>query len=456
MSAGLARLGGKPYRTFICVEYGLCAKLVFLVRVQMLNVRLALLAAAGALGLNAPSAAAMPAAPSHGWVATWAASPEPADPDPDEPLLKLNGQTVRERVRISVGGDKIRVRLSNQYGSAPLTIGAATAALAVDAANVEPESLRSLTFGGRPTVTIPPGGAVLSDPAAFIVAPGGEISLSLYFPGPVATPTLHGVAMKHAVVTPAGNGVLAAHVEIQAKSESSILATQVLTPARPGERLIAAFGDSLTDGDGSTFDTDRRWSNDLARRLAEPGGDSTLAVVNEGVAGNRLLADGPLPSLGVSGLARFDHDVLSLPGLTHVIVLEGANDIGFPGANRQGFPLGDAAKAPSVQDLIAGYKRLIAMAHARGVKVIGATLTPFEGVNMPGYYSDEKNKAREAVNQWIRTSGAFDGVVDFDAVVRDPDHPSQLAARYAARDHLHPNDAGYQALADSIDLALFR
>ena len=418
----------------------------------MVNIRLAVLALDAALALNSPVAAAH----AHAWVATWAASPEPADPDPDEPLLKLAGQTVRERVRVSVGGQTFRVRLSNQYGTTPLTIGAATAARAVDAASVEPGSIRALTFAGRPSVTVPAGASVLSDPADLAVASGGEISLSLYFPDAVATPTLHGVAMKHAVVTPPGNAVAAAHVDTQAQTESSILVTQVLTVARPHQRLVAAFGDSITDGDGSSFDADRSWPHDLARRAAATGGDPSLAVVSEGVAGNRLLADGPLASLGVSGLARFDRDVLTLPGLTHVVVLEGVNDIGFPGASRQGFALADAAKAPTAADLIAGYRRLIAMAHARGVKVIGATLTPFEGVDMPGYYADAKNQTREAVNRWIRTGGAFDGVIDFDAALRDPDHPARLKALYAARDHLHPNDAGHQAMADAVDLRLFR
>lgn len=411
---------------------------------------------AAALAFSPPSPAAAPTAPSRAWVATWAASPEPADPDPDEPLLELPGQTVRESLRLSIGGEKIRVRLSNEYGSAPLTIGAATAALATATTDVKPGSIRSLTFSGRRGATIPAGGSVLSDPTDLTVADGDKLSISLYFPDRVATPTLHALARRRIVVTPAGDSVSAQHVETQSLSGSWILVSQVLTKARPGQRLVAAFGDSITDGDGSTFAADRDWPSDLARVAAARGRHPPLAVVNEGIAGNRLLADGPLASLGISGLARFDRDVLSLPGLTHVVVLEGSNDIGFPGASRQGFVLGDAANASSAEDLIAGYRRLIAMAHARGVKVIGATLTPFEGVDMPGYYSEDKNRMREAVNRWIRTSGAFDGVVDFDAVVRDPDRPTRLAARYASSDHLHPNDAGYQAMADAVDLALFQ
>ena len=177
-----------------------------------------------------------------------------------------------------------------------------------------------------------------------------------------------------------------------------------------------------------------------------------MAVVNEGIAGNRLLGEG----FGGNALARFDRDVLAVPGVTHVVLLEGVNDISFPGAKLDGEFLADPADARSAEDVIGAYRQLIDRAHARGIKVIGATMTPCEGVPIPGYYSESKNAIREAVNKWIRTSGAFDGVIDFDAVVRDPEHPSRLLPRFASPDHLHPNDLGYQAMADAIDLALFR
>jgi lysophospholipase L1-like esterase len=218
---------------------------------------------------------------------------------------------------------------------------------------------------------------------------------------------------------------------------------------------VAAFGDSLVDGDGSTHGADRNWPTDLARRLAARPG-SAVAVVDAGIAGNRFLADGPFPSLGISGEARFERDVLSLPGLTHVILEEGINDIGFPGASLHGVSLAAASPASTADDLIAGYSRLIDKAHARGIKVIGVTLTPFEGVDVSGYYTDRKNATREAVNQWIRSSGAFDAVLDFDAIARDPTHPTRLRPELASADHLHPNDKGYQMIADSIDLSLFQ
>jgi lysophospholipase L1-like esterase len=398
---------------------------------------------------------AVPAASPAGWVAAWTASPEAADADPDEPLLHLQGQTVREQVRLSVGGSRVRIRLSNEYGATPIRIGAATANPRDDPARGRSGPIQPLRFEGRSIVTIPAGGFVLSDPVAMVAAAGSELSVSLYFPDRVETPTLHALALKDAVITPPGDETRAREVEAQAISKSWILISQILVPLHPGQRVVAAFGDSLVDGDGSTHGADHNWPSDLARRLAARPGPA-VAVLNSGIAGNRLLADGPFPSLGISGEARFERDVLSLPGLTHVILEEGVNDIGFPGASLHGFSLADPATAPTADDLTAGYSRLIAKAHARGIKVIGVTITPFEGVDVSGYYSDRKNAIREAVNRWIRSSGAFDAVLDFDAIVRDPTHPTTLRAEFASADHLHPNDKGYQAIADSVDLSLFQ
>ncbi len=215
------------------------------------------------------------------------------------------------------------------------------------------------------------------------------------------------------------------------------------------------FGDSTTDGDGSTVDTDRNWPNSLICRLTESPERSKLAVVNAGIAGNRLLRDGSFPSFGVMALARFDRDALTVPGVTHIVLLEGLNDICFPGAKLGGQYLANPADAPMAEDLIGAYLALIARCHAAGVKVIGVTITPCEGAKIPGYYTDAKEAIRQKINKWIRTSGAFDGVIDFDAVTRDPDHPSQLLPRFASKDHIHPNDDGYRAMADAIDIALF-
>jgi lysophospholipase L1-like esterase len=398
-------------------------------------------------------------APQHPWIATWVASPQSSAPDPNRPLLNIEDQTVRERVRVSIGGAQICIRLSNEYGSAPLLVGSATVAAPTDPASVRPGSIHAVTFGGRNSVTIPAGAPVLSDPVAFPVASGAEISISLYFPKRVATPTLHALALKSAVVSQHGDHTRAEKIEAGAASRSSILVSAVLVPAQPSQRLVVAFGDSVTDGDGSTLDANHNWPSDLIRRLGKTPGGSNVAVVNEGIVGNRLLSDCLVASAGclsVSALARFDRDALALPGVTHIVLLEGLNDIGFPGANMDGSYLADPADVRTPEDLIFAYRQLISRAHAHGVKLIGATINPFEGVDLPGYYSESKEAVRQTVNKWIRTSGSFDAVIDFDAVLRDPDHPSRLLPRFASQDHLHPNDLGYQAMADAIDLALFK
>jgi lysophospholipase L1-like esterase len=389
------------------------------------------------------------------WIATWTASPEPTDPDPNRPVLNLQNQTVRERVRISVGGSQVRIRLSNEFGSSPLPVGSVTVAVPNDPASVKSGSIHAVTFGGRDSITIPAGAPALSDPVALPVAHGAEISISLYFPKRVTVRTWHALALKRAMISQGDD----THKEkIQGGTEASnlILVSAVLVPSSPSQHVIVAFGDSIVDGDGSTVDADRSWPSDLVRRLGKIPEDSEWAVVNEGIAGNRLLGDGPIASLGVSALARFDRDALSVPGVTHIVLLEGMNDLGFPGAKLGELSLADPAEVRSAEDLIGAYRQLISRAHARGVKMIGSTMTPCEGVDIPGYYSEAKEATRQAVNQWIRSSGAFDGVIDFDAVMRDPDHPSRLLPRLASEDYLHPNDAGYQAMADAIDLTVFQ
>jgi len=395
----------------------------------------------------------------NAWIATWAASVEPTAPDPDEPLLNIQDQTVRERIRVSVGGAKICLRLSNEYGSTPLLLGAATVAAPNGSeTSVRSDSIQAVTFDGHNSVTIPAGAPILSDPVAFRVPSGGEISISLYFPKRVATPTVHALALKRAVVSQHGDHTRAAQIEGGAVSESSILISAVLVPAQPSQRLVVALGDSVTDGDGATVDADHNWPSDLIRRLGKTPEGSKVAVVNEGIAGNRLLNDCFIPSagcFGVSALARFDRDVLALPGVTHIVLLEGLNDIGFPGAKLGRGYLADPTNICTAEDLIDAYRQLISRAHSHGIKVIGATINPFEGVIVSGYYSESKEVTRQAVNKWIRTSGSFDGMIDFDAILRDPDHPSRLLPRFASKDHLHPNDDGYRAMADAIDLALF-
>jgi lysophospholipase L1-like esterase len=371
-------------------------------------------------------------------------------------LLTLANQTVRERVRISVGGLRFRLRLSNEFNSAPLEVGEVTVALANGKAGVQPASLHVVTFAGSRSAVLPPGAPLLSDPVDFPLQAGTQISISIYLPRPVRSVTWHELALERAVVSGPGDHSHDTVIEVNAEAQSSILLSAVLVPARPSQKLIVAMGDSIVDGDRSTVDAGRSWPSQLERRIQGAGLGSRVAVVNEGIAGNRLLANGPVASLGESALARFDRDVLSLPGVTHIILLEGINDLGFPGAKLGSLALADAGDARTADDLVKAYRQLIARAHAHGIRVIGCTLTPFEGVDVPGYYSRAKDAEREKVNRWIRTSGAFDGTIDFDRVLRDPQHPGRLAPRLASSDHLHPNDSGYRAMAAAIDLTLFR
>jgi lysophospholipase L1-like esterase len=394
------------------------------------------------------------AASTNAWIATWATSPQSGTPNPREPLLSVDDQTVRERLRASIGGNQIRLRFSNEFGSSPLSIGAATVAIPTDASAIKGESIQNVTFEGRNSIEIPAGAPMVSDPISFPLTPGAEISVSIYFPKRLTTPTLHAFAFKHAVVSQHGDLTHEKKIDSTARSTASISVTAILVPAQPSNRLVVAFGDSITDGDGSTVDADNNWPSNLIRRAAKTRKTSTLAVVNEGIVGNRLLRDGDI--FGVSALARFDRDALVLPGVTHIVLLEGINDICFPGVKDDDRYLADPADAPSVQDITDAYRQLISRAHARGLKLVGATIMPCEGADIPGYYSQAKDATRQEVNKWIRTSGAFDGVIDFDAVVRDPSHPSQLLPKFASKDRLHPNDAGYKAMADSIDLNLFK
>jgi lysophospholipase L1-like esterase len=380
-----------------------------------------------------------------GWVRTWGTSPQ----EPDTALESLADTTLRQVVRISGGGSRVRIRFTNEYGTAPLTIGAARVGLAAPGGGVQPGSDRALTFAGRPTATVPAGAPILSDPVDLSLPALAKLSISLYLPEPVTTCTCHGMGVRTCWTIP-GDAVAAPALPANATSlplQALISAVEVQT-AGPAKAVVV-IGDSITDGAGSTPDADRSWPDFLAERLAGRGG----YVSNQGISGNRMLNDG----FGVSALARFDRDVLATPGLGYVVVAEGLGDIAVSFAPRaDGGPLAEFLKmfpgAPvTADDVVAGYRQLIARAHGRGVRIYAATLTPCGNDAM---FSPECENARLAINDWLRTSGAFDGVLDFDAVWRDPADPSRTRDGFHAGD-VHGSDAGYQALADSIDLSLF-
>ena len=385
------------------------------------------------------------------WVATWGASPAPqlataAEMRADH--LEFDNQTLREIVHTSLPGRSVRVRLSNAYGKQTVEIGTAHIALRADGPGIVAGSDRVLTFSGRPSVSIPPDALVLSDPVQLNVPAAGDLAVSIYLPKPATGAGVHYSAEQTNYVA-SGDLTSAASLSDPAKIGSWVFLTGVDVLAPESAATLVAFGDSITDGARSTMDANHRWPNFLAARLLARHKD--IGVLDAGIGGNRILHD-PASNIrfGVNALARFDRDVLAQPGVKYVIVLEGINDLGHAG------PSAADPQIVTAEDIIAGLKQMIARAHEKGIRIYGATLTPFEGTAFPGYFTPEKEIKRKAVNQWIRTSHAFDGVVDFEKAVRDPSHPDRMLPAYDGGDHLHPGDAGYQAMAGSIDLALFQ
>jgi lysophospholipase L1-like esterase len=408
-----------------------------------------LLAIVGAAALSVSSFVLSPAsaqAQTTSWISSWTASPmAPRGVMP----ATFSNRTIRQIVHLSIGGDKVRLRLSNEFGTKPVLIGAASVALAGKSSDIVSASLRPLTFGGAKSVIIQPGAPALSDPVEFNVAPLSDVAVSLYLPAATELGTVHATGLQTAFVSTTGDFTASPEFPVVDRFENRFFLTGVMVEPSSPVRAIVTFGDSITDGTRSSVDANARWPDVFARRLKAAG--FAVAVLNQGIAGNRVLSDGA----GVSALARFERDVLSQPGVSHVVIFLGINDIGFPGTAIE--PGGIVRTA---DEIIAGYKQLIERAHLRSIKVIGSPLTPFEnalsGGPNQGYFTPDKEAKRLAVNNWIRTSGAFDGLIEFDRVVADPAHPSAIAAAYDSGDHLHPNDAGYKAMGEAVDLKLFQ
>jgi lysophospholipase L1-like esterase len=380
------------------------------------------------------------------WVGSWATAVQGVAGAPSQ----YNNQTIRLIVRTTVGGNQVRVRLSNELGSERVLVGAAHIALRNAAASIVLGTDRTLTFGGAPSITIPPGAPVLSDPVTLDVPPLSDLAVSVYLPHPTSVTTVHLLALQTSYRSPPDSGDLTGDDTLLTPTSigSWPFLTGVHVRASKRAGAIVILGDSITDGAGSTFNANRRWPDVLSERLqARPAVDH-LGVLNQGIIGNRLLRPGEGPVsllLGPAGLARFDRDVLTQAGIRYLIVLLGINDLGTP-----------PSEEVSVDELIAGYRQLIERAHQKGIKVLGATLSPFEGTTMPIVYSPEAEEKRQAINEWIRTSNEYDGLIDFDRALRDPSHLTRLLPLYDSGDHLHPNDAGTKAMGEAIPLRLFR
>ena len=405
-----------------------------------------------ALAAAAPTGAARSAG-TEPWITTWAATPAPRWgeelPAPFNVPETLEGQTVRQIARISVGGDQVRIVLSNEFGTRPVTIGNTTVALSAGGDKVDPETIKPVTFGGQTSAVIPPGAPLVSDPVDLAVKPLSSVAVSFYLPKKTGVASVHWDGAQTTYISATGDKTKDAGFTPDSTDKSRLFLSRILTTAKPDSNAIVFFGDSITDGACSTADTNNRWPDHIAERL-QAEGHPDVAVVNEAYSGDRVLTNG----MGTNALSRFDMSVLSHPRVSTVVMMMGINDIGWPGKDSQT----PSDPEPTAEDVIAGYKQIIERAHDHGLRFVGVTLTPFvdtfKGTPSFGYYTPEKEQIREAVNDWIRADKTADGLIDFDKVLEDPKNPKHINPAYNCGDNLHPNDAGYQAMAKAVDLSV--
>ncbi len=411
--------------------------------------------AAAGPGPSRPPGAVAPAMNGH-WIDTWVAAPQLTEPGnmPPPPFtgssVVFADSTIRQTIHVTLGGAQLRLRFSNAYGGTDLPITAVSVALPAGGqagvSAIQPGTSQPVTFDGRPGTDIPVGAQAVSDPLDFAVDPGSNLTVTMYLAAgqastsitshPGSRTTSYLVAGNHLSDADLAGAVSVAHWYFLSGAE---------VWARPATAAVDVVGDSLTDGRGSTTDGNDRWTDQLFTRLQSIPGMSGVAVLNQGLGGNRVLQDG----LGPNVLARLDRDVLAQSGVKWLIVFEGVNDIGTADAT-------DAAQKQVAADLIAAYQQIITRAHAVGIRVYGATITPFGGNSLYDDAQGLREATRETVNQWIRTSHAFDAVLDFDRAVRDPADPRQILPSFDSGDHLHLNPAGYRALADAVPAGLLR
>lgn len=373
------------------------------------------------------------------WVGTWGTSPQLTEPKNLPPRPGLTSNTLRQIVQVSMGGEKLRIRFSNAFGTSPVTINSAQVARSAGGSAIQTNSEVTLAFQGKPFVTIPMGESVLSDAFDFDLAPLSDLTVTIHFDGTSGAVTGHPGSRMTSYLQ-AGDAVSAVDLPTAARTQHWYILDGIDVEAENSSAATVTLGDSITDGRGSGTDKNDRWPDNLARRLQADKNTAGVSVLNEGIGGNCVLHGG----LGPTALSRFDRDVLSQSGVRWLMVLEGVNDIGGSRSPE--------ASASVATNLIAAYEQMIDKAHAGKIQVYGATITPFGG---SFYDSPAHEAARQTVNHWIRTSGRFDAVIDFDAAIRNPQNFSHLLPAADSGDHLHPNETGYRMMADAINLKLF-